>query len=242
MRWQDLIGGGNDADVEAQIGFAAVFEDARLGGAGEFDAGGPAADDGDAVAPALLEGCDRLAADAIPSPQKPVDGFNADGMLGGAGHGAGIGYRADIEREQVEVEFGPGWQGDGSGCQIDGFDLGLDQPGPGEARQRPQIDVQLFGPVAPGDIGGQGAGVGNENLAADQGDHQPRHRPHAEPAQHRQVAVPAANQQQMFDQWFGSLHGRPAPESRNAELYPPHRWAAKTENQCSAGACGLALG
>ena len=207
VRRQHFVGRGNDVDREFGIGSAAVPEDSRPGRAGQFDARRPAADYREFVAPTLLQAPDGPPADVLPGCQESVYGLDADGMFQGAGHAARVGNRADVQREYVERQFRPPRQNDAARFQIDGIDIGLDQPRTAEARQGPQVDEHVLGPIAAGDKGGHGAGIGHEDFPADQGHHQPRHRAHAETAQYCQMTVSAADQHQVFNQRFGCFHG-----------------------------------
>ena len=62
--------------------------------------------------------------------------------------------------------------------QTDGFVM--DQPRAGKARQPHQIDMAFGKAVEPGDIARQHAGIGRLDIAGDQCQAHPWHRPHAE--------------------------------------------------------------
>src|SRR5215475_6854777 len=91
--------------------------------------------------------------------------------------------------------------------EIEADDLVLVEPGAGEARQRPSIDMRVVEPVVAGDEAGQHAGIRRMHLAADQGEAHARYRLHAEHAQHGDVRMAGADQHDVLDRGMAyALH------------------------------------
>ena len=72
-------------------------------------------------------------------------------------------------------------------------------PCPGEPGQGTQVDMALVEVVMAGDEARQHAGIGRVRVAADQGEAHAGDRFHAEPFQHRDVAVAAADEHEILD-------------------------------------------
>ena len=84
----------------------------------------------------------------------------------------------------------------------------MDQPRPGKARQPHQVDVAFVETVMPGDIAGQHSRIGRFDIAGDEGDAHPGHRPHAEALQHMDMGMPAADQNEILSNRDTLLHRR----------------------------------
>ena len=80
--------------------------------------------------------------------------------------------------------------------------------GAGEMAERSQVDVSFLGGVMAGDAAGQHSRVGSHGFTADQGEARPGHRAHPERLEHGDMRMPAAYQDQIFDDGrFRPLHG-----------------------------------
>ena len=77
------------------------------------------------------------------------------------------------------------------------------EPGAGKAAERAEIDMRLIERVVSGDQARQHAGIGRIDIAANEGEANPRHRPHAETPQDRDMAVPATDQHEVLDNGLG---------------------------------------
>src|SRR6516162_10826929 len=98
--------------------------------------------------------------------------------------------------------------------------LVADQPRPGKAREPAEIDVALLKGVMPGDTARQHARIGRLDVAADQGDAHPRHRPHAKALQHTDMGMPAADEDEILSDrnaLLHRLHYARAPSGRRAQ-------------------------
>jgi len=98
--------------------------------------------------------------------------------------------------------------------------LVADQPRPGKAREPTEIDVALLKRVMPGDVARQHAGIGCLDVAADQGDAHPGHRPRAKALQHADMGMAAADENEILSDrnpLLHRLHYARAPSGRRAE-------------------------
>ena len=83
----------------------------------------------------------------------------------------------------------------------------MDQPGAGEHRQRPQVDMALGARIVAGNIAGDHAGIGRVDVTRDQAQPHARFGLHAEAPQHRDMGVAAADQHDVGgDGYVGPVH------------------------------------
>ena len=103
--------------------------------------------------------------------------------------------RADVDGEKVEADGGPAGREDAPCAQVDPGRRSVQNPGAGEPRELPEIDVRLLRPSnGPATRPGSIPGVGGEHVARDEGEAHPGDRAHAEALEHRHVAVAAPDQ------------------------------------------------
>ena len=75
----------------------------------------------------------------------------------------------------------------------------MEQPRPGEARERPEVDVDVVELVEAGDQAGQHPGVGRMEIARDDRDPHAGNGTHPQPAQHDDVTVAAADEDEILE-------------------------------------------
>ena len=73
------------------------------------------------------------------------------------------------------------------------------QPGAGKTRQRPQVDMNVVVVIMASHKTRQHAGIRRVDVAADEGEANAGQRLHAELSENRDVAVTAADQDQVLD-------------------------------------------
>ena len=105
---------------------------------------------------------------------------------------AGVG--ADVEGEAVEGDRGALVDPHRALLQVQTLRLTVKEARARGSGELAQIDVRLLDAVVAGNQAGQHAGVGGEEIPADQGDARPRERRHRETAQDLDVAVTAADE------------------------------------------------
>ncbi len=135
----------------------------------------------------------------LPALRQPVDGLDRRGVLGGAGYGAQMRRRTDVDRGDVVGDRRPRPANHAPFGEIETGRFVVEEARAGEAGERPQIDMALRARVVAGDEPGQHAGIRRLHVSRDQGDAQARHRPHAEAFQDMDVGVPAADEHEVFD-------------------------------------------
>ena len=119
---------------------------------------------------------------------------------------------ADIDRQQVERHGRASGHGDAARGQVDVRRLCQDQSRTRAGGKRRQVDVRLVERVFAADQAGQHAGVGRLRLAADQRQPNAGFRAHGEPAQHLDVRVAGAQQDEVGGDRHRLLHGaEPSP-------------------------------
>ena len=79
----------------------------------------------------------------------------------------------------------------------------LIKPRAGKARERPSVDMRFVELVMARDQARQHAGIGGVHFPRDDREASARERRHPEPAQHRDMRVPGANQNHVFDNGNG---------------------------------------
>jgi len=84
--------------------------------------------------------------------------------------------------------------------------LVADQPRPGKAGEPAGIDMALLKGVMPGDVAWQHARIGRLDVAADQGDADTGHRPHAKSLQHADMGLAAADEDEILSDRNPLLH------------------------------------
>ena len=98
---------------------------------------------------------------------------------------------------------------DGPPFQVESHGLGVKQPRPGEAGERPKVDVGVVEGVVACDQPGQHARVGRVQVAGDDGDPHAGNGTHAEPAEHDDVAVATPDEDEILeDGGTGGHRGR----------------------------------
>ena len=162
----------------------------------QLHAGGSAANNRKRVLLTRRKGSVIVTLDQFPALHEGSQGFDADGVAVGAGDGAAVGLRAQIERKDVEMHHWPPCAVQDVIHQVKFLDIGLNQPRAGHLRQRAQINQEVVFPGVPGDESRQGAGVGRVHITGDQRDIKTRHGAFGQAHEHSQMAVPAAEQDQ----------------------------------------------
>ena len=145
----------------------------------------------------------------LPVAQPLVDGLDRQGMFLCARHIDGARSRTGVDREQVIVHGRAAWHLDQPFSGVDAIDLAVVEPCAGETGQWPEVDMDVIEVVVTGDVSRQHAGVGRMDVAGDQGQTHTGHGLHAEHAQHRDMRMPAADQNDVFQYWGISLHRLP---------------------------------
>jgi hypothetical protein len=107
---------------------------------------------------------------------------------------AGGGARPDIEGDDIVAVHRAAAAEHGAGGGIEPDRFVLNEFGPGGAAERREINMGFIEAVMPGDQAGQHAGIRGVAVAPDQHDPHARHRTAREPAQHLDMAVATADQ------------------------------------------------
>ena len=136
---------------------------------------------------------------SLPPLRQPIDGLDRGGVLSGAGYGAQVRRRTDVDRDQIVGDRRPRPASHAPFSTIETGRFLVDQTRAGETGERPQIDVALRARVVAGNEPGQHPGVRCLDVPRDEGDAQARHRSHAEAFQDMDVGVAAADEHQVFD-------------------------------------------
>jgi hypothetical protein len=122
-----------------------------------------------------------------------------------------IGYRADVDRQQIVGNRRPSGTEHPAPREIKSAGAGMIKSDAGEAGQRAEVDVDVVEAVMAGDVARQHARIGRDDVARDQGQPDSRQRPHGKAPQHLDMAVSAADQHQVLDHEFlGAQERSPA--------------------------------
>ena len=152
---------------------------------------GAAPDHRDAEPPAPFQ---AVALDRLPPFPEDVDRLDPEGVLLRPLDGVQGRLRADVDGEEVEADGGAAGHHDAPRAEIDPGRRGVHDPGVGEPRELPEVDVRLLRRVVSGDEAGEHPRVGGEHVARDEGEAHPGGRAHSEALEHRHVAVAAPDQ------------------------------------------------
>ena len=136
----------------------------------------------------------RTLAPGVPGVEEAVDGLHADRVLGRARNSGGRRRRADVERDEVELERVPVGERRDPAARIDGGRQRRQKARTGEAARALEVDVYRRVVVVAGDEPGQHPRVGREAVRADEDQLDAGEWRAAEPAQHLDVRVAAADE------------------------------------------------
>ena len=204
-RQQRLPGHQRNLDRAAAQGGEPILRRER-----QLDTGSTAADHREAQPRHLL----RPGEQRLPSAGETGDRLDRDRVLGGTGDIVGPRRRADVDRQQVPADRRVGPAQHKMPGPVEADRLVADQPRAGKAREPAEIDVAFLKGVMPGDIAGQHARIGRLDIAADQRDPHPRHRPHAKALQHMDMGMAAADENEILSDRNALLHRLTMPERR----------------------------
>ena len=195
----------NFSGVAEQVEFDVVGRLARAGAQlteavldrqQDFDPAGAGADDGDAHRPFMGH---RAGAERIPAVEEIVDRLDRHHVPGRARHQRGVRRRARIDGCQFERHRRAVVAENLLFAQIQPGHGRMIEPGIGKPRQRAEIDMRFIVAVVPGNVARQHSRIRRVRIAANQGQPHPGQRVHAEPLEHGDMAVAAANQHQVLD-------------------------------------------
>ena len=150
----------------------------------------------------------RAITQGFPAVEEQVDRFYRHHRFGRARDKGGIGCRAGIDRDKVINHRRTVIAQHLLARHIEAGNRAVIEPCAGKTRQRAEINMRLVILIMTSDIARQHSRIGRMSIAANQGQANTRHRLHAKALEHRNMAVAAANQHQIFyNGGIGFLHG-----------------------------------
>ena len=180
-----------------------------VNGQAQFDAPRTPTDDANSNArPVLFDSVPKT----FPVAQESVDGFDGHDVAAGAPDLVDRWRRTGVDGERVVSDRRPIRQRHRLRPRVDPGDFVVEEAGTGEACQRHQVDMPLIGRVVTGDQARQHPGVGGLDIAADECQPDTGYGPHAERLEYGDVAVTAAQQDQVLDDRY-RLHWIRTPHS-----------------------------
>jgi hypothetical protein len=148
----------------------------------------------------------------FPARGEPVDRFDRNRVLDGAGNIVALRGNADIQRHQIIADRRVITAQHVASGAVEANRFVMDQPRAGETRQAQQIDMAFGERIMPGDIAGQHPRIGGLDIAGDEGEAHAGDRPHPEPLQHMDMGMPAADEHEVPVDRNARLHRATMPE------------------------------
>ena len=179
----------------------------------ELDPAGAAADHGEAQPRHLA----RPRQQRLPARREPVDRFDRDRVLGGAGHIVGAGGRADVDRQDIVSDRRMGIAQQDAVGPVEPDRFVADQPRAGKSREPAKIDMTFVERIMPGDVAWQHSRIRRLHAAGNERHAHPGHRPHAEALQHMDVGMAPADEDEILI-YRAALHRRHYAQSGPATV------------------------
>ena len=199
MARQHAIGGGYKVELQSRRITTLVLQFPRQLVADrkqKLDATGATADNGDGNG---AGGLPHAGANGGPALQKAVDGFDGQGMVADTGNALVGRRRADVNGQQVIGDRRSAFADHLLVVPVEADGLVVQKPGPGKPGQRAEVDVGIVECVMTGQQTRQHAGIGRLHVFADQRQANTGYGLHGEGFEHRDVAVAASDEDEVFD-------------------------------------------